>query len=94
MSRATNSLKFMYGMERFATEIYRTQGRAFTGNEIEDKFRAATDNEHKHADDLQKHIIELNGTPSRLGPLFQMAGRLLGFITKAFGKPFILKADI
>lgn len=93
MSRVINSLNFMYGMERFATEIYGTQGRTFTGNEIEDKFKAAMDNEHQHADDLQKRIIELNGTPSRLGRLFQIAGRLLGLITKTFGKPFILRAD-
>ncbi len=94
MGREINALNFMYNMERFATEIYRTQRRAFTENKIIDKLNAAIENEQQHADTLQTRITELNGTPSRLGTLFQTAGRFLGFVTTNFGKLFALKADI
>ena len=89
-----NSLKFMYNMERFATEIYQTQRSAFTKTEIANKLRAATENEQQHANNLQGRILELNGNPSRLGFLFQIAGRLLGLATRSLGRLFMLKTDI
>jgi bacterioferritin len=94
MGREINALNFMYNMERFATEIYRTQRRAFTEEEIIDKLNTATKNEQQHADALHRCITELNGTLSRLGALFQRAGGFLGFVTASFGKLFVLKADI
>ena len=94
MTKVINSLKFMYNMERFATEIYRTQRSAFVEKEIADRLSAAADNEQQHADNLQERILALNKAPSRLGFLFQIAGRLLGLVTKSLGKIFILKTDI
>jgi bacterioferritin len=89
-----NSLKFMYNMERFATEIYQTQRRAFAKTEIADKLRAATENEQQHANNLQGRILELNGNPSRLGFLLQIAGSILGLVTRSLGRLFMLKTDI
>ena len=89
-----NSLKFMYNMERFATEIYQTQRRAFAKTEIADKLRAATENEQQHANNLQGRILELNGNPSRLGFSFQIAGSILGLGTRSLGRLFMLKTDI
>jgi len=89
-----NSLKFMYNMERFATEIYQTQRRAFVKTEIAGKLRAATENEQQHANNLQGRILELNGNPSRLGFLFQIAGSILGLVTRSLGRLFMLKTDI
>ena len=89
-----NSLKFMYNMERFATEIYRTQRSAFTEKEIADMLGAAVENEQQHADSLQGRIIELKSNPSRLGFLFQVTGKLLSLKTRIFGKLFMLKTDI
>ncbi len=94
MGRVINSLKFMHNMERFATEIYQTQRSSFKEKEIADKLSAAADNEQQHADNLKARIMELNATPSLLGFLFQMAGKILGFVTKILGKLFILKTDI
>lgn len=81
-------------MERFATEIYRVQSRAFKGNETAEKMKAATENERQHAVNLEARITELKGPRSRLGFLFQTAGRVSGLITVILGKLFILKADI
>ena len=91
---ANHSLRFMYNMERFATQIYRTQRSAFKEKEIVDKLSAAADNEQQHVDYLKARIAELNGAPSRLGFLFQMAGRILGFVARIFGKLFILNTNI
>ncbi len=94
MSNATNSMKFMYNMERFATQIYKTQRGAFKQEEIIKRLVAAAENEQQHVDVLRDRILELNGTKSRLGFLFQTAGRILGLIVRIFGKVFILKTDI
>ena len=94
MGKVFLSLKFMYNMERFATQIYRTQRKAFAEKEIADRLKAAADNEQQHVNDLKARIVELKGSPSWLGFLFQMAGRAVGFITRIFGKLTILKADV
>lgn len=94
MGKVFLSLKFMYNMERFATQIYRTQRKAFAEEEISERLKAAADNEQQHVNNLKARIVELNGSPSRLGFLFQMTGRVLGFITRIFGKLTILKADV
>ncbi len=94
MGKVFLSLKFMYNMERFATQIYRTQRKAFAEEEISERLKAAADNEQQHVNNLKARIVELNGSPSRLGFLFQMIGRVLGFITRIFGKLTILKADV
>ena len=94
MSTIFSSLKFMYNMERFATEIYHIQNRAFQEKEIKDKLNAATENERQHAVSLKTRSIELKGNPSRLGFLFHTTGCFLGFMTIILGKKFVLKMDI
>lgn len=94
MNRVINSLKFMYNMERFATQIYRTQRGAFTAEEIIKRLEAAADNEQQHVDNLQERILDLHGTPSYIGFVFQIAGRILGLAARGLGKLFILKTDI
>jgi bacterioferritin len=94
MSKTINSLKFTYNMERFATQIYRTQRGAFKQEEIIKRLVAAADNEQQHVDILNERILELHGTPSRLGFLFQTAGRILGLVVRITGNIFILKTDI
>jgi bacterioferritin len=94
MNAVINWLNFMCNMERFATEIYRVQSRAFKETETAEKLNAATENERQHAVNLKACITELNGSQSRLGFLFKTAGRILGFITTLLGKLFILKVDI
>ena len=93
MNKEVCALKFMYDMERFATQIYLTQCRAFSGSEIKDKLKKASINERQHVEYLQKRIIGLNSIPSRLGFLFQSTGILMGFMTMCLGRLFILKAD-
>ncbi|MFC2005609.1 ferritin-like domain-containing protein [Chloroflexota bacterium] len=93
MNKEVYALKFMYNMERFATQIYLTQCRAFSGSEIKGKLEKASINERQHVEYLQKRIIELNSIPSRLGFLFQSTGILMGFMTMCLGRLFILKAD-
>ena len=43
---------------------------------------------------LQERILELHGTPSSLGLIFQIVGRILGLAARGLGKLFILKTDI
>jgi bacterioferritin (cytochrome b1) len=88
------SLNFMYSMERFATEIYLTQWRAFSEVGIAEKLKHATENERQHAESLRNHIVGLKGIPSRFSILFWIAGKLIGCITRCLGKKLMLRADI
>jgi bacterioferritin len=88
------SLKFMYNMERFATQIYLTQRRVFYEESILKKLNAAAENEQEHVNVLRKRILELQGNRSRLGFLFQTAARILGTLAGCFGKEFVLKVDV
>jgi len=94
VSEVLRALRKMHNIERFAVEIYRAQIRAFPEKEMADRLKAAMANEQEHVNDLRVRIGELGGTPSWLGLFFQMAGRLLGFITTLLGKVFLLKTDI
>jgi bacterioferritin (cytochrome b1) len=94
MDSVKNSLHFMYYMERFATEVYRTQRGAFGKSKLADEFMAATENEHEHAESLRKRVIEIRGVPARMGFLFQLAGIILGILTRIFGKHCMFRADI
>lgn len=93
MDKVKNSLHFMYCMERFATEVYHAQRNAFRGSGLVDEFQSAEENERKHAASLRKRVIEVSGTPARMGFLFWLAGRILGVFTRIFGKRCILNAD-
>ena len=88
------SLKFMYNMERFATQIYLTQRRVFYEESILKKLNAAAENEQEHVNVLRKRILELQGSRSHLGFLFQTAARILGTLAGCFGKEFVLKVDV
>lgn len=88
------SLKFMYNMERFATQIYVTQRRVFDEESLLKKLNAAADNEQEHVNFLRKRILELQGNHSHIGFLFQTAARILGSIAGIFGKEFVLKVDV
>lgn len=94
MRRAICSLNFMYSMERFATEIYRTQRSAFSNTGIAEKIKYATENERQHAESLGNHMVGLKEIPTKFSILFRIAGKLMGPITRCFGKKFMLKADI
>jgi len=94
MRRAICSLNFMYSMERFATEIYRTQRSAFTETGIAEKMKHATENEQQHAESLRDRIVDLKETPSRFSILFRIAGKFMGRITRCLGKKFMLRAEI
>ena len=89
-----SSLKFMYNMERFATQIYLTQRRVFNDESLLKKLDAATENEQEHVNFLRKRILELQGNRSHIGFLFQTAARILGTIAGIFGKEFVLKVDV
>jgi len=80
-------------MERFATAIYRVQKGGFKNKAIFEKLTYAVDNEQQHALRIRNRIIELGYTPSRLAFLFQIAGSLLGGLSRCFGKKLALKTD-
>jgi bacterioferritin len=94
MSREANALRFTYNMERFAKQIYLTQRGAFRGSEVEERLKRASENEWQHVEYLQERITGLGESPSRLGWLFQTAGRIAGLISRCPGRLFILRADI
>ena len=93
MNKAICSLNFMYSMERFATAIYRVQKGGFKNRAIFEKLTYAVDNEQQHALKLKSRITELRVTPSRLSFLFQIAGSLLGGLSRCVGKTLALKTD-
>ena len=93
MNKAICSLNFMYSMERFATAIYRVQKGGFKNEAIFEKLTYAIDNEQQHALKLKNRITELGNTPSRLAFLFQVAGSMLGCLSRCFGKKLALKTD-
>ncbi len=93
MNKAICSLNFMYSMERFATAIYRAQKGGFKNKAIFEKLTYAVDNEQQHALKLNNRITELGDTPSRLAFLFQIAGCLLGGLSRCAGKMIALKTD-
>jgi len=94
MNKAMCSLNFMYSMERFATAIYRVQKGGFNNTTIFEKLTYAVDNEHQHALKLRNRIIELGKTPTRLALLFQIAGSMLGGMSRCFSKTLALKVDV
>ena len=89
-----SSLKFMYNMERFATQIYLTQRYVFDEEWIVKQLNAAAENEQEHVNVLRKRLLELQGNRSHIGFLFQTAARILGTIAGIFGKEFVLKIDV
>ena len=93
MNKAICSLNFMYSMERFATAIYRVQKSSFKNQAILEKLTYAVDNEQQHALKLRSRITELGVTPSNLSFLFQIAGSLLGGLSRCFSKTLALKID-
>ena len=94
MDEVMSSLRKMHNIERFAVEIYRAQIGVFAEEEIAARLKAAMANEREHVNGLSVLIAKLGGTPSFLGFLFQLAGKLLGLVTTFLGKSLILKTDI
>jgi demethoxyubiquinone hydroxylase (CLK1/Coq7/Cat5 family) len=80
-------------MERFATQIYRTQMTAFDGTPIAHQLADASKNESEHVQKLKTQITQLNGRVYPFGLLFQFMGVLLGLITRLSGKSNLLKAN-
>ena len=81
-------------MERFATAIYRVQKGNFREKVIDEKITYAIDNEHEHASNLRNRIIELKKNPSPFAFLFQIAGTLLGLVSRLFSRTCTLKTDV
>ncbi|MFC1847620.1 demethoxyubiquinone hydroxylase family protein [Chloroflexota bacterium] len=94
MSKDVLSLNFMYCMERFATQIYRTQKAAFNDEPIAQQLIDASENEREHVHKLQTQIKKLNGRVCPFGLLFQLIGVILGLLTRLSGKRNLLKVDI
>jgi len=94
MNKEMCSLNFMYGMERFATAIYQIQKGSFKNQTVAEKLVYAVENEQQHALNLRELIIELKRNPTRLAFLFQIAGRVMGYLSRCLGKRIALKIDV
>jgi len=89
------ALNAVVKVEAMAVQIYRAQMWRFRGRrEIAERLIHATVNERKHFDDLTSRVRDLGGTPSRLSPLFAVAGWMIGFLPTLAGKVPALKLDI
>jgi rubrerythrin len=93
MNKIVLSLNFMYCMERFATQIYRTQKPAFHDGSLIKPLEDASSNEKTHVDKLRAQLNKLNYGVYPFGLLFQYAGEVLGFIARLSGKLNLLRAD-
>ncbi len=93
--KVIRALNAVVKVEAMAIQIYRAQMWRFRGKqEIAQKLVDATDNERKHFADLASRVRDLGGTPSRLSPLFAVAGWIMGFLPAVVGKVPALKVDI
>jgi bacterioferritin len=89
------ALNAVVKVEAMAVQIYRAQMWRFRGEqEIAERLIHATANERDHFDDLVSRVRDLGGTPSRLSPLFAVAGWIIGFLPTLAGKVPALKLDI
>jgi bacterioferritin len=93
--KVIRALNAVVKVEAMAIQIYRAQMWRFRGKqEIAQKLVHATDNERTHFADLASRVRDLGGTPSRLSPLFAVAGWIMGFVPAVVGKVPALKVDI
>lgn len=93
MSRVLLSLNFMYCIECFATQIYRTQFGAFGATVYASLLNAASQNENEHFQKFRTQVKKLSGKISPIGFLFQFMGFVLGNVTRILGKKALFKAD-
>jgi bacterioferritin len=90
-----HALNAVVKVEAMAVQIYRAQMWRFRGRqEIAQRLIHATANEQQHFDDLVSRVRDLGSTPSRLSPLFAVAGWIIGFLPTLAGKVPALKLDI
>jgi bacterioferritin len=89
------ALNAVVKVEAMAVQIYRAQMWRFRGRqEIAERLVQATSAERRHFADLTSRVRELGGTPSRLSPLFAVAGWIMGFLPTLVGKVPTLKLNI
>jgi len=94
MNDTIKSLRKMHSIERFATEIYRSQLWIFSQELLVKRIKAAGDNEQEHAETLYARITALDGKKSCMSWSFKLAGKIFGFCTTLLGKRFVFKFDI
>ena len=89
------ALNAVVKVEAMAVQIYRAQMWRFRGRqEIAERLVHAIANEREHFDDLTSRVRDLGSIPSRLSPLFAVAGWIMGFLPTLAGKVPALKLDI
>jgi rubrerythrin len=93
MFKVTGSLNFMYCMERFAVQVYRSQLGAFKGSPLAPKLKAASENESGHVNKLRDQLRKLQGPVYPFGFLFQFAGMVTGLTTRLSGKRNLFLID-
>jgi len=93
MKKSILSLNFMYGMERFATQIYLVQKGRFKDSGIVELLTEAAKNEKTHVQRLRAQIIKLNGKVYPWGWLFQSIGFVTGCFTSIIGKHNLFKMN-
>lgn len=87
-------MNFMHCMERFATQIYRTQKPSFKNSAYEKQLTDASENERTHVNKLRAELKRSDYSVYPLGFMFQFAGVVLGLITRLSGKRNLFKANI
>ncbi len=93
MNKKALSLNFMHCMERFATQIYRTQKSSFKDDLISRQLIDASENEKTHVEKLKTRIKTLKYNVYPFGFLFQSAGAGLAVVARLSGKRNLFKAD-
>jgi demethoxyubiquinone hydroxylase (CLK1/Coq7/Cat5 family) len=93
LNKKITALKQMHNIERFATEIYRMQRRAFKQQFFISSMTDAMNNEQEHIDDLLERIVSHGQTQSWMGAAFEVMGKFLGFLSALLGGRFVFWAD-
>ncbi len=92
--KVIKTLRKCHNLETTAVQIYRVQINVFKKSSIADQLARAADNEQSHQDNFYSSLRRLGGAPSPAKPLFWMAGKIIGFVPRLFGKAMIMRANI
>lgn len=88
-------LNWFYTLEINQVEMYSGQRRQVDDRYVKEVLERVAEIEHGHVENIRQKILELGGTPTRLGEtIAPLTGKAAGFVTGLAGVVALLKANI